>query len=154
MAFPLPKASQVLIVEDEVGPRELLVTLLSQDYQVYTANTAAAALRILEQRPVDLIIEDVGLPDRNGIDLLRDLKSHYDNNAKVIMISGAGTVQSAQDAMSLGAVAYLLKPFNIEELLTLVHDTLEQRTAERGPVCKFPTLQPPPPLPTIQPAAW
>jgi two-component system response regulator AtoC len=129
MAVPSPNASRILIVEDEAGPRGFLVALLSRDYQVYTADTATNALRVLAEHPVDLIIEDVGLPDQNGIDLLSELKSHYDRNAKVIMMSGAGTVQSAQDAMSLGAIAYLLKPFNIEELLGLVHDTLEPHVA-------------------------
>ena len=129
MAVASPKTSRILIVEDEAGPREVLVTLLSQIYQVYTADTATSALRMLEQHPVDLIIEDVGLPDRNGIDLLCELTSHSGTQAKVIMVSGAGTVKSAQEAMSLGAVAYLLKPFNIEELILLIHDTLNPRDA-------------------------
>lgn len=129
MASSSPKASRILIVEDQDGPREVLATLLRPQYQVYTADTAHAALRILHQQHVDLIIEDVGLPDLNGIDLLRELLSQYDRNAKVIMVSGAGTLQSAQDAMKLGAVAYLLKPFNIEELLVLVHDTLVRPAA-------------------------
>lgn len=123
------KVSRVLIVEDEIGPREVLVALLSEEYQVDTAETAAAALQILQDNQFDLIIADIGLPDQNGIDLLCKLKSNRRVTAKVIMMSGAGTVQSAQHAITLGAVAYLLKPFNIDELLTLVHNTLEQRAA-------------------------
>ena len=68
-ALHAPNTSRILIVEDEAGPRDVLVTLLSQTYQIYTADTATTALRMLEEHPVDLIIEDVGLPDRNGIDL-------------------------------------------------------------------------------------
>lgn len=122
-----PEPLTILIVEDQDGPREVLAALLRPHYQIYTAETANAALRIIQIRHIDLIIEDVGLPDRNGIDLLRDVKSLQDT--KVIVVSGDGTLQSAQDAMTLGAVAYLLKPFNIEELLVLVRDTLEQRAA-------------------------
>lgn len=76
---------------------------------------------------MDLVIEDIGLPDRNGIDLLRDIRSLRD--LKVIVMSGAGTLQSANDAMNLGAVAYLLKPFNVKELLELVHQALYRRAA-------------------------
>lgn len=124
-----PYTPSILIVEDQDGPREALVALLRPEYKVFTAASATAAIDILRERRVDLIIEDVGLPDKSGIELLRDVRASYDANAKVIVVSGAGTVQSAQDAMSLGAIAYLLKPFNIEELLGLVHDTLEPHAA-------------------------
>lgn len=122
MAFSAPQASTILIVEDQDGPREVLTTLLSPRYRVYTAATACAAIHVLQRHRIDLIIQDVGLPDRNGIELLRDLQPLA--GTKVIVLSGAGTVQSAQDAIKLGAAAYLLKPFNTDELLVLIHNTL------------------------------
>ncbi len=117
----------ILIVEDQEGPREALAAILRPHYRICTAETAKAALRIVQDQHVDLVIEDIGLPDRNGIDLLRDIKSIRD--LKVIVMSGAGTLQSANEAMNLGAVAYLLKPFNVKELLELVHQALYLRAA-------------------------
>ncbi len=118
---------QILIVEDQDGPRQALAAILRPHYRICTAETAGAALQIMRTQPVDLIIEDVGLPDRNGIELLRDLKSMRD--VQVIVISGAGTLESARDALRLGAIAYLLKPLNVEELLDLVHETLDRQAA-------------------------
>ena len=69
----------------------------------------------------------MGLPDRNGIELLRDLQPL--NDIRAIVLSGSGTVQSAQDAIKLGATAYLLKPFNTDELLTLIRATLSPQAA-------------------------
>lgn len=119
---PTSATANILIVEDQDGPREALAAILRPYYRICTA-----ALRIVQEQPIDLVIEDVGLPDRNGIDLLRDLLSLRD--MKVIVMTGAGTVQSANDALNLGAVAYLLKPFNVKELLELVHHALQRRAA-------------------------
>jgi DNA-binding NtrC family response regulator len=127
MTSAKPQVSTILIVEDQDGPREVLATLLRPHYHVHTVDTAHAALRILQHHHIDLIIADVGLPDRSGIELLRDLQPLTETN--VIVLSGAGTVQSAQEAIKLGAAAYLLKPFNIEELLVLVHKTLTPHAA-------------------------
>lgn len=124
---PTSATANILIVEDQDGPREALAAILRPYYRICTAETATAALRIVQEQPIDLVIEDIGLPDRNGIDLLRDLLSLRD--MKVIVMTGAGTVQSANDALNLGAVAYLLKPFNVKELLELVHHALQRRAA-------------------------
>jgi DNA-binding NtrC family response regulator len=118
---------RILIVEDQDGPRQALAAILRPHYHICTADTARAALHIMRTEPVDLVIEDVGLPDRNGIELLRDLKSMKD--VQVIVISGAGTLESARDALRLGALAYLLKPLNVGELLDLVHETLDRQAA-------------------------
>ena len=127
MTSAKPHVSTILIVEDQDGPREVLATLLRPHYHVHTVDTAQAALRILQHHHIDLIIADVGLPDRSGIELLQDLQPLAGTH--VIVLSGAGTVQSAQDAIKLGATAYLLKPFNTEELMVLVHKTLTPHAA-------------------------
>lgn len=127
MSPQAPQALTILIVEDQDGPREVLTALLSPHYRVHTANTVHAALDSIHHHPIDLIITDVGLPDRTGIELLQDLQPLA--GTKVIVISGSGTVQSAQDAIKLGATAYLLKPFNTDELLTLIRNTLSPQAA-------------------------
>lgn len=131
MSHSTPQALTILVVEDQDGPREVLATLLSPHYRVHTAATVHAALHIVHQHPIDLIVTDVGLPDRTGIELLQDLQPL--TTTKVIVISGSGTIQSAQDAIALGATAYLLKPFNADELLALIHNTLSPQAARTQP---------------------
>jgi DNA-binding response OmpR family regulator len=103
--------------------------ILSQFYCVNIAETAGAALKIIIERPIDLVIMDVGLPDYDGIELLRRVRASG-RNVKVIVTSGGGSIESATEAFLLGAMAYLLKPFNFVELLTLVEDGLKTAHAE------------------------
>ena len=96
-----------------------LSTILSPFYKVFTAENATAALKIIKDHRIDLVTLDLMLPDRNGIDLLKDLrrkKPHLD----VIIITGHGTLESALAAKELGSAGYLLKPFNVADL----HDML------------------------------
>ena len=119
----------ILIVEDQEGPRKALMMILSSFYRVYTAETASAALKIIVDCPIDLVIMDVGLPDYSGIELLRRVRASG-QDVKVIVMSGGGTIESAEDVLRLGAVAYLLKPFNFQEVLTLIADVLKAKDAE------------------------
>jgi putative two-component system response regulator len=127
MTVNLPKQT-ILIVEDQAGPREALMMILGSLYLVYTAETAAAALKILVDRPIDLVITDVGLPDCSGIELLRRVRAGG-QDVKVIVMSGGGSLETAQEVFRLGAVAYLLKPFNFRELHTLISDALKGKSA-------------------------
>jgi DNA-binding response OmpR family regulator len=72
---------------------------------------------------------DVGLPDYSGIELLRRVRASG-QDVKVIVMSGGGSIESAEDVLRLGAVAYLLKPFNFQEVLTLIADVLKAKDAE------------------------
>jgi DNA-binding NtrC family response regulator len=119
----------ILIVEDQEGPRKALMMILSSFYQIYSAETASAALKIIVDCPIDLVIMDVGLPDYSGIELLRRVRASG-QDVKVIVMSGGGTIESAEDVLRLGAVAYLLKPFNFQEVLTLIADVLKTKDAE------------------------
>lgn len=130
----------VLIVEDQEGPRQALVMILSPFYRVSTAETASAGLNFLAARATDLVIMDVGLPDYSGLELLRRVRMSG-HNVKAIMMSGGGSVESAEEAMRLGAVAYLLKPFNFMEVLALVEDVLKVCVAE--PALPIPIRIPP-----------
>lgn len=119
----------ILIVDDQEGPRKALMMILSAFYRIYTAETASAALEILVEHPMDLVIMDVGLPDYSGMELLRRVRASG-HTVKVIVMSGRGSVESAEEAMRLGAVAYLLKPFNFLEVLTLVEDGVKATGGE------------------------
>ncbi len=119
----------ILIVEDQEGPRKALIMILSSFYRIYSAETASAALKIIVDCPIDLVIMDVGLPDYSGIELLRRVRASG-KDVEVIVMSGGGTIESAEDVLRLGAVAYLLKPFNFQEVLTLIADVLKAKDAE------------------------
>lgn len=114
----------ILIVEDQDGPRRALMMILSSFYQIHTAETASAGLKIIVDRPIDLVILDVGLPDYSGIELLRRVRASG-RNVKAIVMSGGASIESAEEVLRLGAVAYLLKPFSFQELLTLVENALK-----------------------------
>ena len=113
----------ILIVEDQEGPRRALMMILSSFYRIYTAETASAALKIIIDSPIDLILMDVGLPDYSGIELLRRVRASG-REVKVIVMTGGASIESAEEVLRLGAVAYLLKPFNFQEVLTLVENAL------------------------------
>lgn len=119
----------ILIVEDQEGPRKALMMILSSFHRIYTAETAGAALKIIVDSPIDLVIMDVGLPDYSGIELLRRVRA-CGQNVKAIVMSGGADIESAEEALRLGAVAYLLKPFNFQEVLTLVEDALKVKNAD------------------------
>ena len=114
----------VLIVEDQEGPRRALTMILSSFYRIHTAETAAAGLKAVLDHPIDLVIMDVGLPDYSGIELLRQVRASG-RDVKAIVMSGGASIESAEEVLRLGAVAYLLKPFNFQELLTLVENALK-----------------------------
>jgi len=119
----------ILIVEDQEGPRKALMMILSSFYRIYTAETASAGLKIIVDRPIDLVIMDVGLPDYSGVELLRRVRASG-QDVKVIEMSGGGSIESAEEVLRLGAVAYILKPFNFQEFLSLVGDALKVKGGE------------------------
>lgn len=119
----------VLIVEDQEGPRKALCMILSSFYRIYMAETASAALKIIGESHMDLVIMDVGLPDISGMELLRRVRASG-QAVKVIVVTGRGSLESAEEAMRLGAVAYLLKPFNLLEVLDLVQQGVKASAAE------------------------
>ncbi len=116
----------ILIVEDEEGPRESIKMVLSPYFNLITVDSAEVALEVLKRRQVDLITLDLKLPGQQGIDLLQIIRQQ-DHNIEVIIITGYGTLQSAMDAIRHGVAAYILKPFNVAELLAVVEKTFERR---------------------------
>jgi putative two-component system response regulator len=116
----------ILIVEDEVGPRNALKVILRPFFNLYAVDTGEAAMRTLKERHVDLVTLDLKLPDRQGVNLLQEIKLERDE-VEVIIITGYGSLKSAMDGIRYGAAAYLLKPFNVAELIALINQTLERK---------------------------
>ncbi len=115
-ATPSP-AGSVLIIDDEAAIRESLQTLLEFDgYDVESAADGESGLARTGERTFDLILLDLALPDRNGLDLLAELRAH-DPQISVIMITAYGTVENAVAAMQAGAVNFVQKPWDNEKLL-------------------------------------
>ncbi|MGZ8393438.1 MAG: HD domain-containing phosphohydrolase [Nitrospira sp.] len=120
------KKPSVLVVDDETGPRDALKVILRPFFTIHSADNAKSALQVLKERHIDLITLDQKLPDRQGIDLLQDIKQDY-ADIEVIIITGYGSLKSAMEGIRHGAAGYLLKPFNVTELITLINQTLEKK---------------------------
>src|ERR1700682_1001967 len=120
----------VLIIDDEAEIRESLQTLLEfEGYEVEAAANGAEGLSKLGNRPFDLVLLDLALPDRNGIELLPEIRA-IDPQISVIMITAYGTVEDAVRAMQSGAVNFLQKPWDNEKLLADVRSVVARRRAE------------------------
>jgi DNA-binding NtrC family response regulator len=122
----MPKGS-ILVVDDELEIREGLEALLaSENFEVTLAETGEAGLQKLEERPYDLVLLDVSLPDRNGLDMLREIKQR-DPHLSIILITAFGSIDMARDAFKSGAQDYITKPWSNDELIAQVSLAIEGR---------------------------
>jgi DNA-binding NtrC family response regulator len=129
-AEPESMSGSVLIIDDEAGIRESLQTLLEMEgYDVETAASGQQGLNRLGQRTFDLILLDLALPDRNGLDILAELRAQ-DPGISVIMITAYGTVENAVRAMQSGAANFIQKPWDNEKLLADVRAAIARHRAE------------------------
>ena len=126
----LAMAGSVLIIDDEAEIRESLQTLLEMEgYDVETAANGQQGLARIGQRAFDLILLDLALPDRNGLDILADLHGQ-DPGLSVIMITAYGTVENAVKSMQSGAANFVQKPWDNEKLLADVRAAIARHRAE------------------------
>lgn len=119
---------KILIVDDEKNTRDALCNGLQKpdERKLYAAENAREALRIMHEEDLDLVITDLKIPDSDGVKLLKDIKKH-DPNIVVIVMTAYGTVDSAVEAMKLGAYDYIQKPFRMGDIRRLVSRALETR---------------------------
>src|SRR5512141_560066 len=130
MKEPAPAEGAVLIVDDEASIRESLQTLLEiEGFTVETASTGEEGLARIAEQPMDLVLLDFALPDRNGLEILRDIRDR-DPELGVIMITAYGTVENAVAAMQAGATNFIQKPWDNEKLLADVRAVVGRRRAE------------------------
>ncbi len=121
------RRATILVVDDHAGPRNLLALHLRPTYDVITAETAQHAIRDLHTHHIDLVIQDLGLPDMNGLQLLQTSKMLHPQ-LPIILITGGADISAATEALQYGAVAYLLKPFNLNEIQLLIDQFLRPLT--------------------------
>lgn len=119
---------KILVVEDEKNIRESLEIALSANYSVKTAGSAELAMPLIEKEHFDLLITDIRMPGRSGIELLKDYKKLQPSNP-VIIITAFTSIQSAVDAMKAGASEYVPKPFSLEEVEIKIKNLLEAKKA-------------------------
>src|SRR4051794_1798955 len=109
----------VLVVDDEYGPRESIAFSLAGEFAVDTADRAKEALAKIRAKPYGAVVLDIRMPEMDGIRALEELRK-IDAHVSVIMLTGYGTLLTAQQAMVAGANQYLRKPPDIAELLEAV----------------------------------
>lgn len=126
----LTERSKILVVDDELGPREALRMILQDDYEVSTASSGDQALEFLSRLEYDLVILDIRMPDMNGIDLLAEVKKIVPDT-EVVMITAYASVDTATNALRYGALDYLIKPFDRKSVIDVVQKGLSRRANSR-----------------------
>ncbi|MFL6520049.1 MAG: sensor histidine kinase [Chthoniobacterales bacterium] len=121
---------QVLVIDDELGPRESLRMLLKPNYQVYTADCVDAGIKLLKEKQPDAVITDIRMPGASGIDGLRRIRE-IDPHVAVIMLTGFGALETAQEALRLGANDYIAKPFDAREMREVIGRNVERTRMHR-----------------------
>src|SRR5580692_9137432 len=117
----------ILVVDDESEIREGLELLLkTEGYGVSSAETGESGLAKLEEHPFDLLLLDVSLPDRNGLELLREIRKR-DPQLSVVLITAYGSIDMARAAFKGGALDFITKPWSNDELLAQVAQAVESR---------------------------
>ncbi|GCE49352.1 DNA-binding NtrC family response regulator [Thermosporothrix hazakensis] len=121
----------ILIIDDEPHlPHQLARFLKKRGYEVYTAADSLSGLRELQHNPIDLVLLDLRLPGLSGLEVLQQIRT-MDAELPVVILTAHGDVQTAVKAMKLGASDYLLKGFDLEELLLVVQRALETSAMSR-----------------------
>ena len=120
----------VLICDDDQGMRDTLAAILKRDYRVVNVSSGEAALALLKNEDVDLVLLDVRLPGISGFDVLRIVKENY-SLIECIMISAINEVETAVQAMKHGAYHYITKNFDYDELRSLVRNACERQDLNR-----------------------
>lgn len=123
----MERKKTILVVDDELGVRQSFNMVLKEEFNVLLADSGEKAVDIFSKNPVDLILLDILLPDIYGIDLLAKLKE-MDPNTEIIMVTAVKEVKTAVKAIKIGAYEYIIKPFNVDEVVTVIHRALEKHS--------------------------
>lgn len=123
--------NRIVVIDDE---RPILMTLEAllkrNNFEVNLANTAAIGVNAIKKQRPDLVLLDLGLPDADGIDVLRELRTEFDD-LQVIVLTAHDTLANAIESIKLGAFHFISKPYSPEELLNVIGRALEQRQLVR-----------------------
>jgi signal transduction histidine kinase len=120
----------ILVIDDEIGPRESLRMLFKNDYEVVCASSVDEGISELRARRPDLIIMDIRMPGKSGIDGLKEVRA-VDDQVSVVMLTGYGALETAQQALRLGANDYINKPFDTKDMQKIVERYVQRSRLER-----------------------
>ncbi len=128
---------RILIVEDEKSlASEIKQFLVKEDYNIDLAHTGEEASELISVNPYDFILLDIGLPDYNGLDLIKEAKK-YNSEAYFIVITARGELEDKIKGFDLGADDYLPKPFSLLELLSRIQAITRRKFGHQESVIKF-----------------
>jgi DNA-binding NtrC family response regulator len=117
----------ILVADDEALARQSIAEALQEEgYQVYAAADGTAALKLLDEVEVDLVLSDLKMPGADGLAVLKKVRAAYPQTMVVLMTAYA-SVETVVDALRLGAQDYMLKPLLLDDVLHKVHRLLEHR---------------------------
>jgi putative two-component system response regulator len=119
-------APKILVVDDEIGPRESLRMILKPNYSVCTVENGYAAIQMVKQTEPDIITMDLKMPGISGIDALKEIRQ-IAPDVIVIIITGYGTLQSAIEAIRYGVFDYISKPFNVPEIMSIIDKSVQRK---------------------------
>jgi signal transduction histidine kinase len=130
MPSSVTEQPKILIIDDEMGPRESLRMLLKPSYQVHTAENVESGLQLLQEKHPDAVISDIRMPGTSGIEGLRRIRE-IDPYVAVIMLTGFGALETAQEALRLGANDYINKPFDAVQMREVIGRNVERTRVQR-----------------------
>jgi len=130
---------RILVVDDEIGPRESLRMILKPSYEIVTADSGETALETLSTFSPDLVFMDIKMPKMDGIELLQRIKS-MDPTIEAVMITAYASLDTVKKALTHGAFEYLIKPFSRSDLEETVRRALARRQAELGKTSQLSSL--------------
>ncbi len=123
----MPCKETILVVDDEAGPRESLRMILKPLYEVHTASNGQEALRLIQDKDIDVVTLDLNMPGLSGIEVLKEIRK-LKPDTEVIVITGYGTLNNAHEAIRLGAGDFISKPFDVAEIISIVAKSFERRS--------------------------
>jgi len=106
---------RILVIDDELGPRESLRFLFKKQYEIECAESVDKGVASLKKNPPDIVIMDIRMPEKTGIEGLREIRE-IDPQVSIVMLTGFGSLETAQEAIRHGATDYLKKPFDTDEI--------------------------------------
>jgi len=125
-----PYTESVLIVDDEINHLNSLSELIKRkNYNVTLANSADEAINILDANAIDLLLLDLNMPDKGGVEVMKYINNN-EINTTVIVVSGETTFEAAENALKYGAYDYIRKPYSIEGLLNILKNAFKKRHLE------------------------
>jgi len=116
----------VLVVDDELGPREAFRMILKEKYNIMSASSGPLALQFIAREPVDVVILDIKMLGMDGIEVLKEMKKEKPD-VEVIMVTAYASLETAKEAMRHGAMDYLVKPFDRKEVEEVVDRGVSRR---------------------------